>query len=97
MQRDEAIARLKQHEAELRRLGVEHLYLFGSTARGDAGENSDVDLFFDYERGKLGLFELMDLKERASAILGRKADIMTRDSLHKVLREGIEASALQVF
>src|SRR5271166_3923237 len=97
MQRDEAIARLKQHEAELRRLGVEHLYLFGSTARGDAGENSDVDLFFDYERGKLGLFELMDLKERASDILGRKADIMTRDSLHKVLREGIEASALQVF
>lgn len=97
MQRDEAIATLKRHEAELRRLGVEHLYLFGSTARGEAAEDSDVDLFFDYERGKLGLFELMDVKERASAILGRKADIMTRDSLHKVLRSRIEASALQVF
>ena len=97
MQRDEAIARLKQHEAELRRLGIEHLYLFGSTARGEATEDSDVDLFFDYERGKLGLYELMDVKERASAILGRKADIMTRDSLHKVLRSRIEASALQVF
>lgn len=97
MQRDEAIARLKRREAELRRLGIEHLYLFGSTARGEATEDSDVDLFFDYERGKLGLYELMDVKERASAILGRKADIMTRDSLHKVLRSGIEASALQVF
>ena len=40
---------------------------------------------------------LMDVKERASAILGRKADIMTRDSLHKVLRSRIESSALQVF
>jgi uncharacterized protein len=97
MQRDEAIAKLKQHEAELRRLGVEHLYLFGSTARGEAREDSDIDLFFDYERGKLGLFELMDVKEETTRILGRKADIMTRDSLHKVLRSQIEASALQVF
>jgi predicted nucleotidyltransferase len=97
MQRDEAIAKLKQHETELRRLGVQRLYLFGSTARGEAREDSDVDLFFDYERGKLGLFELMDVKEETSRILGRKADIMTRDSLHRVLRSRIEASALQVF
>jgi predicted nucleotidyltransferase len=72
MQRDEAIAILKQYEAELRQLGVQHLYLFGSTARGEAGEDSHVDLFFDYERGKLGLFELMDVKEQTSRILGRK-------------------------
>ena len=97
MQRDEAITILKEHEAELRQLGVEHLYLFGSTARGEAREDSDVDLFFDYKRGKLGLFELMDVKEQTSRILGRKADIMTRDSLHKILRPRIEASALQVF
>jgi uncharacterized protein len=97
MHREDAIAKLKKNEAELRRLGVQHLYLFGSTARGEAGEGSDVDLFFDYERGKLGLFELMDVKAEASRILGRKADIMTRDSLHKVLRSRIEASALQVF
>jgi hypothetical protein len=97
MQRDEAITKLREHEGELRQLGVQHLYLFGSTARGEAGEDSDVDLFFDYERGKLGLFELMDVKEQTSRILGGKADIMTRDSLHKVLRSGIEAAALQVF
>ena len=94
MERDEAIARLKQHEAELKRLGVEHLYLFGSTARGEAREDSDVDLFFDHERGTLGLFRLMDVK---ASILGRNTDIMTRASLHPGLRERIEASALQVF
>jgi uncharacterized protein len=36
MQRSEAITRLRAHEAELKQLGVRHLYLFGSTARGDA-------------------------------------------------------------
>ena len=50
-----------------------------------------------YECGQFGLFELMDLKERAADILKHKVDIMTRDSLHRTLRRQIEASALQVF
>src|SRR5271169_284437 len=91
MKRDEAISRLQEHEADLKRLGVEQLYLFGSTLRDEAGDDSDVDLFFDYERGKLGLYELMDVKDYAARILGRKTDIMTRDSLHKMLRPAIEA------
>jgi uncharacterized protein len=97
MERDEAIRRLRQREADLKRLGVEHLYMFGSTARGEANRGSDVDLFFDYQIGKLGVFELMDVKEYAARILGRKADIMTRDSLHKTLLQGIEATAVCVF
>ena len=97
MERDEVIAQLRRHEADLKRLGVEHLYLFGSIARGDATADSDVDLFFDYEKGKLGLFELMDVKAFASSILGRTTDIMTRDSLQKTLRQSIEATALRVF
>jgi predicted nucleotidyltransferase len=97
MKREDAISRLQQHEADLKRLGVERLYLFGSTARGEAGDESDVDLFFDYQKGKLGLFELMDVKEYATTILGRKTDIMTRDSLHRILRPQIEASAIRVF
>ncbi len=97
MKRDEAISLLQAHEADLKRLGVQRLYLFGSTARGEAGDDSDVDLFFDHEKGKLGLFELMDVKERAASILGRKTDIMTRDSLHKTLRPSIEATAVRVF
>lgn len=97
MGRDETIARLREHEAELKALGVQHLYLFGSTARGEARAESDVDLFFDHERGKLSLFRLMDVKERAAQILGCNTDIMTRESLHKTLRPRIEATALQVF
>jgi predicted nucleotidyltransferase len=97
VKRAEAIARLKEHEAELRRLGVQHLYLFGSTARDQARDGSDVDLFLDYEKGRLGLFELMDVKEAAAKILGRKANIMTRDSIHKLLRQRIEATAVLVF
>ena len=45
----------------------------------------------------MGLYELMDVKDAATRILGRKTDIMTRRSLHPVLRARIEASALRVF
>jgi uncharacterized protein len=97
MKRDEAISRLRERAPDLKRLGVDHLYMFGSTARDEARDDSDVDLFFDYQKGKLGLFELMDVREIATQILGRRTDIVTRDSLHKTLRQRIEASALQVF
>ena len=97
MEREAAIATLKAHEAELKELGVEHLYLFGSTARGEARGDSDVDLFLDHPEGSIGLYELMDVKEAAARILGRKADIMTRRSLHPMLRAKIEALAQQVF
>ena len=73
------------------------LYLFGSTARNEAGEGSDVDLFFDHEIGKVSLFKLMDIREKAAAILGKKADVITRSSLHPRLRQHIEAEAVQVF
>ncbi len=39
----------------------------------------------------------MDVKEAAARILGRKTDILTRDSIHKVLRQRIEAVAVPVF
>ncbi|MEO5359819.1 MAG: nucleotidyltransferase family protein [Nitrospirota bacterium] len=97
MERNEAISRLKQHEAEFKRLGIKHLYMFGSTARDEAREDSDIDLFFDHPEGSMGLFTLMDVKDTASSILGCKADIMTRRSLHHVLRDQIEKSAVQVF
>ena len=97
MKRDVTIAKLKEHEAELKQLGVEHLYLFGSTARDEARDDSDIDLFFDHPEGSLGLFKLMEIKDAAERILGRKTDIMTRRSLHRILRPKIEASARQVF
>lgn len=71
--------------------------MFGSTARNEVGAESDVDLFFYYERGRFGIHELMNVKEAAARILGGKADVMTCDSLHRTLRRTIEADALQVF
>jgi predicted nucleotidyltransferase len=57
----------------------------------------EVDLFFDHQKGSLGLYELMDVKQKAQEILGAKTDTMTRASLHPLLREQIEKAAQRIF
>jgi predicted nucleotidyltransferase len=96
MQLAEAIQRLKGHEADLKKMGVKSLYVFGSTVRGDQRPDSDVDLFFDFEEGTLGL-GLIDIQEAASKFLGCKADVMTRGSLHKLIRHDAETNAVPIF
>ena len=49
MERDEILRRLASHRAELARLGVRSLALFGSVARDEAGSASDVDLLVEFE------------------------------------------------
>jgi predicted nucleotidyltransferase len=97
MNRIDVVRALKSHEAELKELGVEHLFLFGSVARGEADSASDVDLFFDHQKGRLGLHELLDVKQKTQEILGIATDIMTRASLHPLLREQIEKAAQRIF
>ena len=97
MDRDSVIRILREHEAELRAEGISHVYLFGSVARGEADEASDVDLFFDYNDPKFSLIDLVSVKERFAEILGRKVDAMTRDSVHRRIRHEVEAEAIPVF
>ncbi len=97
MERDQVLTTLRAHQGDLERLGVGHLYLFGSVARNAAGASSDVDLFFDYSDPAFSLIELVNVQQSLDQMLGRRADVMTRASLHPVLRVDIEQSALQVF
>lgn len=97
MDREQVIATLRAHESELHGFGVARLYLFGSVARKEAQVDSDVDLFFDTDNPRFSLIELVDVQERVNDILGTGSDVMTRASLHPMLRPRIEAEALRVF
>jgi hypothetical protein len=96
--RDRAINLLKLHEREFHEAGIGALYLFGSVARDQARETSDVDVFFDLDRPQgFTLFNLVAIQERMQDILGAKVDVMTRGGIHPRRRERIEASAIRVF
>lgn len=97
MTRDQILAALRSHATELQRLGVARLFLFGSTARNQAGPSSDVDLFFDFDQSRFSIVELVALQSQISQLLNARADVMSRGSIHPRLRSSIEQSAVQVF
>lgn len=97
MARPYTVAFLRQHAAEIRAHGVTGLYIFGSAARGEEGPRSDIDLFVDYDPDAFDFVHLVQLRDRLYRLLGRPADLTTREGLHPVLREQIEAEAIKVF
>jgi predicted nucleotidyltransferase len=97
MDKDSVIRTLREHEAELRAEGISHVCLFGSVARGEAGEKSDVDLFYDYDPERFGFLQFMRVRERAPEIVGQAVDIMPRESIHPLIRSAVERAAVEVF
>jgi uncharacterized protein len=98
MTRQDAIAALREQASAVKALGATGLYLFGSTARDEAGAKSDLDLFVDYDGGsRFSLIELVSIKQLLERRLGVQIDLTTRDSLDPLLRDRIEASAERVF
>ncbi len=98
MDKTKAIKAITKHSNDIRSFGVEHLYLFGSTVRGDAGSGSDVDIFVDLDRrARFSLFDLMELREYLGRILRARADVFPRQGLHRVIRRDIEREAVRVF
>ncbi len=97
MRRDDVITVLRQHEPEARALGVRSLYLFGSAARDEAQDSSDIDLFVDPDYDRLGFVELFRLEQQLSDLLGRPVELSTRKGLHPLMRPVIERRAIDVF
>jgi predicted nucleotidyltransferase len=96
MGRADIVAALRERASEITGFGATSLYLFGSTARNEASDTSDVDLFVDYDPERFSFVELIRLRKRLSEILGRSADLTTREGLHPLLRPVIEAEAIKV-
>ena len=79
-----------------RKYGVERVYLFGSYARGDVTENSDVDLRVD--KGSLkGMFALCGLYTEIAEALQIKVDVLTTGSLEEDFLRGIQKEEVLLY
>src|ERR1035437_7606577 len=76
MDRERVISMLRAHEQELKSAGIVRLSVFGSVARGEASERSDVDLMAEFDSSKkLSLLDMVGLENRLADILGAPVDL----------------------
>ena len=76
-----------------RSYGIAELSVFGSVARGDAGPDSDIDLLYVKVPGNdLGM-SYFSFQEDLEKLFGRPVDLVSRDSLHRVIRDQVLADA----
>jgi len=78
------ILRTEKRDAIVRlveRHGASNIRVFGSVARGDNREGSDIDFLVDFEKGR-SLFDLIRFKLDLQDLLNATVDVVTPNSLH---------------
>jgi hypothetical protein len=98
MTREEATAALAGRADALRARGAAAAFIFGSTARDQARQHSDIDIFIDVAPGrKFSLIDLAGMRRYLVEELGIEVDLTTRNGLHPRLKAEIESEAVRVF
>lgn len=98
MNSQDIIARLRDHEAALRALGVAHAALFGSRARGDARPDSDTDIMIEIDpAARIGVYEYVGLKEFIAGLFDGPVDVVNRDGLKPYVKPAATADAIDAF
>lgn len=85
-----AIEILKKHEGEIKKkYGVRKIGMFGSFARGEGKEESDIDILVEFKEGFKTFDNYMDLKYFLQDLFNRKVDLVTVQALKPQLKETI--------
>ncbi len=71
--------------------GAKNLRIFGSVARGESNQNSDIDFLVDMQSSLLARIALIQDLE---TLLGTKVDVVTETGVHKYLRTRILKEAI---
>ena len=88
-------AKLAAHRAELERLNIRAISVFGSRARGDARPDSDIDLIVEFSKS-VGFIHFFKVEKHLAQLLGRKIDMTTPGGLHPRLKDAILKDARKV-
>ena len=98
MTRREAIRRLGRNREKLRTFHVRHIAVFGSTARDQATQQSDVDVLVEFEPGAtVGLFTFVRLQSFLADVMGTRIDLATPEARRPEMRDEIVAEAVRAF
>jgi predicted nucleotidyltransferase len=97
MDKEMIIKKLRENKKYLQKeYNVVELGFFGSFVRNKQTEDSDVDILIEVEKGRMSLLRYMRLKHYLEGILGRKVDLVLKDSIKPRLRNKILKETIYV-
>lgn len=73
----------------LKKYGVKRAGVFGSMVRGEAREDSDVDILVEIERDDISLLDFVGIKLELEEALNRKVDLVEYSTIKPLIRERI--------
>lgn len=94
MIRDKILKLLKDHNDEIRKFQIESLFLFGSVARGEESEESDIDMLVKFE-GSPSFDRYMELKFFLEDLFERKVDLVTVSGLRPEMKSYVERDIIR--
>jgi predicted nucleotidyltransferase len=95
---DQVVGVLSAQQAVIVRMGVRHAAVFGSVARGDNREDSDVDVMVEVDPAKVAtIFDLGEIQQSLEEWLGRAVDVARRDRLRPNVAAEAEQEAIHAF
>lgn len=87
MNREEILKKLEENRETIRGFGVRRLGIFGSYARGEQTEGSDIDFLVQFEKKTFNNY--MDLKFFLEELFGCPVDLVISDAVKPRLRKPI--------
>jgi len=95
MNKQKILELLKNHEDTIRGFKVQKMFLFGSVARGEETNASDIDILIKFQIPPT--YDMyMDLKFFLEDLLGRKVDLVTENALKPELKQYVEKDLIRV-
>lgn len=89
---------LREREPFLRAKGIVHAAVFGSVARGEERDDSDVDVLVELTReAKVGTSEMLQIERALAADLGRRVEVVSRGGLKSPKHDRVLAEMVAAF
>lgn len=95
------ITKIRKKALPLLKPFISRMAVFGSVVRGEATQQSDIDLLITLkpssQRPKLGLFKIIEIEDHLKMELGQEVDLVTEDGLSPYIRPYVEKDKVIIY
>jgi len=87
--KNDIVTTIQENTKEIKKYGVKKIGIFGSISRDSQTTDSDIDILVEFEKGKKGFDNYMELKFFLEKLFSQRVDLVLQDALKLRIRDNI--------